>query len=103
MPCSTDCIRWRGLAGGASRIGKGPAGGSHLHHEEQVLVAVPEESQDDTFEVPATQTKHISEVLLTDAATQTKPSNGEFGVFFSDPILVITRYCSWTLPFEHPN
>lgn len=85
MPCSTDCTRWRGLAGGASGIGKGPAGGSHLHYEEQVLIAVPEESQDDTSEVPATQTKHISEVLLTDAATQTEPSNGEFGVYLLRP------------------
>lgn len=33
----------------------------HLHHGQQVLVALPEEAQDDAFKIPATHRRQIPE------------------------------------------
>lgn len=50
-------------AGGASRAGKG----SHLHYDQQVLIALPQEIHDDAFEIPTTPARQICESPLLDA------------------------------------
>jgi hypothetical protein len=55
-------------AGGGFQDRPGPEGsGSHLHHDHQVLIALPQEIQDDAFKIPATPTRQICESSLLHA------------------------------------
>lgn len=55
-------------AGGGFPGRQGSEGsGSHLHDDQQVLIALPQEIQDDAFKIPATPTRQICESPLPDA------------------------------------
>lgn len=62
-PLSAECRRQRQLRTCGQRLAEGQAGACgqrpHLHDGQQMLVALPEEGQDDSFKIPATYTRQI--------------------------------------------